>query len=177
MGRPPKAATPLGRRWRRRLCFLDMFLIILYHRCLWIFLIYSIYIFHIYFLAMFHIFSLVCFLIYGVNRRQVLITKQCLHIFSNFTPLNFLLEDFALTWSFWDMMDMSMFRLLVQCRTLRVQNLVFNKKILNDSASFLLEKLKNHVISTKNLNIWSKSRKHSQNPQYFTKNPKDTAKI
>ena len=38
MGRPPSAAAPLG------LCFLDMFLIILYHRYLWIFLIYSLYI-------------------------------------------------------------------------------------------------------------------------------------
>ena len=35
---PPSAAAPLG------LCFLEMFLIILYHRCLWIFLIYSLYI-------------------------------------------------------------------------------------------------------------------------------------
>ena len=61
---------------------------------------------YIYFLNIFHICSLVCFLIYGVNRRQVL----CF------------LEDFALTWSFWDMMDMSMFRLLVKFRTIRVQN-------------------------------------------------------
>ena len=35
---PDGAAAPLG------LCFLDMFLIILYHRYLWIFLIYSLYI-------------------------------------------------------------------------------------------------------------------------------------
>ena len=59
-----------------------------------------------YFLNMFHICSLVCFLIYGVNRRQV---------------LRFL-EDFALTWSLWDMMDMSMFRLLIQFRTFRIQS-------------------------------------------------------
>ena len=31
---------------------------------------------YIYFLKMFHIFSLVCFLIYGVNRKQILIAKQ-----------------------------------------------------------------------------------------------------
>ena len=67
------------------------------------------YIFLMYFLNIFHICSLVCFLIYGVNRRQVL----CF------------LEDFALTWSFWDMMDMSMFRLLFQFRTLRVQSCLF----------------------------------------------------
>ena len=66
---------------------------------------------YIYFLNMFHIFSLVCFLIYGVNRRQVL----CF------------LEDFALTWSFWDMMDMSMFRLLVQFRTFRVKKWYFDE--------------------------------------------------
>ena len=47
-----------------------VFLIIFYHKCLWIFLIYSLYI-HIYFLNMFHIFPLVCFLIYGVSTRQV----------------------------------------------------------------------------------------------------------
>ena len=63
IGSPPKAAP--------------VFLIILYHRYLWIFLIYSlyipyiyIYIFHIYFLAMFHIFSLVRFLIYVVKSRS-----------------------------------------------------------------------------------------------------------
>ena len=46
-----------------------VFLIILYHRYLWIFLIYSIYI-YIYFLDMFHVFSLVCFLVYGVKSRS-----------------------------------------------------------------------------------------------------------
>ena len=60
MGRPPKAVP--------------VFLIILYHKYLWIFLIHSlyiyIYIFHIYFLDMFHVFSLVCFLIYGVTSRS-----------------------------------------------------------------------------------------------------------
>ena len=35
------------------------------------------------------------------------------------------LEGVALTWSFWDMLDMSMFRLLVQVRTFRVQKLNF----------------------------------------------------
>ena len=58
IGAPPKAAP--------------VFLIIVYHKYLWIFLIY------IYILNMFHIFSPVCFLIDGVNRRQVLIAKQCL---------------------------------------------------------------------------------------------------
>ena len=43
-------------------------------------------------------------------------------------------------------------KLLDQFRTFRVQNLLL-MKFLNDSASFLLEKLKNHVILTKNLNI------------------------
>ena len=64
------------------------------------------YIFHTYFLNVFHICSLVCFLLYGIKRRQA---------------LRFL-EDFALIWSFWDMMDMSMFRLLIQFRTFRIQN-------------------------------------------------------
>ena len=40
----PVAEAEFFRRRRRRLCFLDMFLIILYHRYLWIFLIYSLYI-------------------------------------------------------------------------------------------------------------------------------------
>ena len=50
----------------------SVFLIILYHKYLWIFLSYSLYIpyIYIYFLAMFHIFSLVCFLIYGVKSRS-----------------------------------------------------------------------------------------------------------
>ena len=65
-GAPPKAAPVL--------------LIILYHKYLWIFLIYSLYIpythifmyiyIYIYILAMFHIFSLVCFWIYGVKSRS-----------------------------------------------------------------------------------------------------------
>ena len=61
-GRPPKASGPIG----------SVFLIILYHTCLWIFHIY-IYIpsiFHIYFLNMLHRCSLVCFIIYGVKRRS-----------------------------------------------------------------------------------------------------------
>ena len=51
----------------------SLFLIILYHKYVWIFLIYSLYIpyiFHIYFLDMFHAFSFVCFLIYGVKSRS-----------------------------------------------------------------------------------------------------------
>ena len=48
------------------------------------------YIFHIYFLNIFHICSLVCFLIYGVNRRQVLIAKPRLYLFSDFTPFIFI---------------------------------------------------------------------------------------
>ena len=56
IGAPPKAAP--------------VFLIILYHRYLWMFLIYSLYIPYIYFLDMFHVFSLVCFLIYGVKSRS-----------------------------------------------------------------------------------------------------------
>ena len=35
------------------------------------------------------------------------------------------LEGFALTWSFWDMTDMSDFRLLVRFRTFRFQNRLF----------------------------------------------------
>ena len=65
MGRPPKAAAPLGRRRRRRLCFWWFSLIDIYG--------YSLYIpdiFHICFLDMFHVFSLVCFLIYGVKSRS-----------------------------------------------------------------------------------------------------------
>ena len=49
------------------------------------------YIFHIYFLNIFHICSLVCFLIYGVNRRQVLIAKPRLYLFTEFTP--FIVDD------------------------------------------------------------------------------------
>ena len=45
----------------------SVFLIILYHKCLWTCLIYSSYIPHINFLNMFHIFSLLCFLIHGVK--------------------------------------------------------------------------------------------------------------
>ena len=56
IGAPPKAAP--------------VFLIISYHRYLWIFLIYSPSIFHIYFLNMFPTFSLLCFLIYGVKSRS-----------------------------------------------------------------------------------------------------------
>ena len=52
-----------------------VFLITLYHKYLWIFLVYSLYIPYVYFLNMFHMFSLVCFSFYGVNRRQVLIAK------------------------------------------------------------------------------------------------------
>ena len=43
----------------------SVFLIIIYHTCLWI--LYVPYIFHIYFLNMLHIFSHVCFLTYSVN--------------------------------------------------------------------------------------------------------------
>ena len=60
----------MGRRRRRRLCFWLFYIINIYGYSLYI-----PYIFHIYFLNMFHIFSLVCFLIYGVNRRQVLIAS------------------------------------------------------------------------------------------------------
>ena len=93
MGRPPKAAAPLGRRRRRRLCFLDMFLIILYHRYLWIFLIYSLYIPYIFPKYVPYI-SLVCFLIYGVNRRQVLIAKPHFYLFPDCTPFIFLIHSF-----------------------------------------------------------------------------------
>ena len=93
MGRPPKAAAPLGRRRRRRLCFWLFYIINLYGYSLYI-----PYIFHIYFLAMFHIFSLVCFFIYGVKRRQVLIAKPRVYFFSpNLTPFISLLTNL---WSF-----------------------------------------------------------------------------
>ena len=44
-------------------------------------------------------------------------------------------------------------------------------KFLNDSASFLLEKLKNHVILTKNPNIWPKIPKIPQKSRKIPKNP------
>ena len=44
-------------------------------------------------------------------------------------------------------------------------------KFLNDSASFLLEKLKNHVILTKNLNICPKIPKITQKSRKIPKNP------
>ena len=51
-------------------------------------------------------------------------------------------------------LDMTEVRVLVQFGTFRVQKLYFDEtKFINDSASFLLEKLKNHIILTKNLNI------------------------
>ena len=62
-GAPPKAAPA--------------FLIILYHKSLWIFP----QLFHICFPNMFHIFSLVCFLIYRVERRQALIAKPPSYLF------------------------------------------------------------------------------------------------
>ena len=83
MGRPPSAAAPLG------LCFWSFYIIDIYGYSLYI-----PYIFHIYFLAMFHIFSLVCFLIYGVNRRQVLIAKPHLYCFPDFMPFIYLLRNF-----------------------------------------------------------------------------------
>ena len=55
IGAPPKAAP--------------VFLIILYHKCLWIFLIYSLYIPYIFPRYVPYI-SLVCFLIYGVKSRS-----------------------------------------------------------------------------------------------------------
>ena len=70
----------------------------------------------------------------GPNPDRVVIFKLC--AFLIFVLLDFVsgfcclskkrgvfLEDFALTWNFWDMLDMSMFRLLVQCCTIRVQKL------------------------------------------------------
>ena len=46
-------------------------------------------------------------------------------------------------------------------------------KFHNDSASFLLEKLKNQVILTKNPNIWLKIQKKSRNSQKFLGIPRD----
>ena len=68
--------------------------------------------------------------------------------------------------SSWTGPDMTKSRLLVQFRTLRVQNVVFFMKCLDDSASFLPEELKNHIIFTKNPNIWPKIQKI---PQGFPK--------
>ena len=62
MGRPPKAAAPVGHRRRRRLCF---WLFHIINICG--FSLYIPHIFHISFLNMFHIFSLVCFLSFSVN--------------------------------------------------------------------------------------------------------------
>ena len=59
---------------------------------------------------MFHIFCLVCFLIYGVN-SSFLSSKTDYVVFKEKSGV--FLEGFALTWSFWDMLDVSMFRLLV----------------------------------------------------------------
>ena len=74
-----------------------VFLIALYHRYWWIFLIYSLYIpyIYIYFLNMFHIFSLVCFFIHSVNRRQVLIAKPRLWFLSRFYAFYLLLAIFS----------------------------------------------------------------------------------
>ena len=56
IGAPPKAAP--------------VFLVILYHKRLWIFLIYSLYIQYLYVLKIFHIFFFVLFVIYLVNSRS-----------------------------------------------------------------------------------------------------------
>ena len=59
---------------------------------------------------MFHIFSLVCFIIYGVNNRfSTLKTDSVVFV----EKKDVFLEGFVITWSFWDMMDMSKSRLLV----------------------------------------------------------------
>ena len=62
---------------------------------------------------------------------------------------------------------MSDFRLLVQFRTFRVQNL-FLTKFINDSASFLPEKLKNHVILIKTRCFWAPRRQNMQNHDEIT---------
>ena len=67
---------------------------------------------------MFHMFSLVRFLICSVNRRIGL--QKLILLSSKKIEGCFFLKGFSLTWSFWDMMDMSMFRVLVQFRTLWV---------------------------------------------------------
>ena len=61
MGRPPKAAAPLGRRRRRRLCFWIFYIINLYGYSLYIPYIFPSYVPSI---------SLVCFLIYGVKSKS-----------------------------------------------------------------------------------------------------------
>ena len=96
---------------------------------------------------MFHVFSLVCFLIYGVNRRQVKwkgVKSEKIKVF---------LLVCSKYLSSWTGPDMTEVRVLVQFCTFRVQKLYFDEIYINDSASFLLEKLRNHVILTKNLNI------------------------
>ena len=76
MGRPPKAAAPLGRRRRRRLCSWLFYSIDIqrYSLCIP-------FIFHIYFLNMLQIFSFASFWIYRVNRRQVLVSRVVFLLF------------------------------------------------------------------------------------------------
>ena len=109
-----------------------------------------------YFLDMFHVFSLVCFLIYGVKSRSGHDRSQSFggipYIFPRYVPcifpcvfLNLWSQEKVRTWrksEFWS--NLARFG---------SRNGILTK-FINDSASFLPEKLKNHVILAKNLNIW-----------------------
>ena len=117
MGRPPKAAAPLGRRRRRRLCFWWFSLIDIYGYSL-----YSPDIFHICFLDMFHvqggIFPCVFLNLWSQERVRRWRKSEFWSNLARFGSKNGILTKWH-----------------------------------NDSASFLLEKLKNQVILTKNFNI------------------------
>ena len=71
------------------------------------------------------------------------------------------LEGFALNWSFWCSWTCQISDFSFNFTNFGFRN-VFLTKILNDSAWFLLEKLKKHVILTKNPNIQPKIPKIQQ---------------
>ena len=132
MGRPPKAAAPLGRRRRRRLCFWWFSLIDIYGYSL-----YSPDIFHICFLDMFHCHPCIfpCVFLNLWSQEEV---RTC-------PNSDLWSEEEVRTWrksEFWS--NLTRFG----------SKNSFLTKWPNDSASFLPEKLKTQVILTPNLNIW-----------------------
>ena len=85
----------MGRRRRRRLCFLDMFLIILYHRYLQIFLIYSLYIPYICPSYVKYVFPCM-FLNLWSQEKTSPYRKTTFIFFSYFTPFTILINSFMI---------------------------------------------------------------------------------
>ena len=155
MGRPPKAAAPLGRRRRRRLCVCDYFIfyiIDIYGYISYTFLIYSIYAY--------------------MFPRYVPCIFPCVF-------LNLWSQERVRRWRKSDLWSQE------EVRTWRKSEFWSNlarfgsrngilTKWHNDSASFLLEKLKNQVILTKNPNIWPKIPKIPEKSPKIPKIPRNS---